>query len=138
MATDKAIFNQLQQTNAERQLLELKMESERYKRLRRVSTTRVQPKRKPKMNSPDHIVFGGLKGTLGERTLSVGYEVELNDWRSKCIAYLSRNVIIDFSNKNQLKLIGATLNQLNSRFQLNIEIAERDIAPLNNASKKVR
>lgn len=57
MATDKAILKQMQETNAERHLLELQLESQRYKRLRGTSTTRVQPKRKPKIHSPDKIVF---------------------------------------------------------------------------------
>ncbi|KAI9364598.1 hypothetical protein BD770DRAFT_378496, partial [Pilaira anomala] len=102
MATDKAILNQIQETNAERYLLDLKLESHQYKRLRKTSATRVQPKRKSKIHSPDKIVFGGLKGTLGEKTLSVGYEVEINDCKSKFIALLSRNIIIDFNNADQL------------------------------------
>lgn len=137
MATDKAILKQIQETNAERHLLDLQLESQRYKRLRGTSTTRVQPKRKPKIHSPDKIVFGGLKGTLGEKTLSVGYEVEINGCKSKCIALLSRNIIIDFSNADQLKLIGIKLNQLNSRFQLSIDGVERDITELHKGTLKV-
>ncbi|RCH93262.1 hypothetical protein CU097_011484 [Rhizopus azygosporus] len=83
------------------------------------------------------IVFGGLEGTLGEKALSVGYEVELDSWKSKCIAFLSRNTIIDFSNDAQLKLIGITLNQLNSRFQLSTEGMERDTTALHNATKNM-
>lgn len=137
MATDKAILKQIQETNAERHLLDLELESQRYKRLRGISTTRAQPKRKPKIHSPDKIVFGGLKGTLGEKTLSVGYEVEINSCKSKCIALLSRNVIIDFSNADQLKLIGIKLDQLNSRFQLSIDEVDRDIIELHRGTLKV-
>ncbi|KAI8091568.1 hypothetical protein BDF21DRAFT_395289 [Thamnidium elegans] len=97
MVTDKEILKQIQQTNVERQLLDLQPESERYKRLRRTSVTRVQSKRKPKAHFPDKIVFGGLKGTSGEKTLSVSYEVEINGWKSKCITLLSHSIIIDFS-----------------------------------------
>lgn len=91
MATDQEIHAQLQQTNAERQLLELQIEGQRYKRLR-TSVKRIQPRRKPKMSSPDKIVFVGLKGTLGSRTLSAGNNMELKNWKCKCIAYLCRNV----------------------------------------------
>ncbi|KAG2229437.1 hypothetical protein BDF21DRAFT_344250 [Thamnidium elegans] len=110
MATNKEILKQTQQTNAERQLLDLQLESERYKRLRKTSAIRMQPKRKPKTHSPDKIVFGGLKDTLEEKTLSVGYEVKINGCKSKCIELLSRNIIIDFSNADQLKLIGIKVN----------------------------
>lgn len=82
----------------------------------------MQPKRKTKIHSPDKIVFGGLNGTLGEKTLSVGYEVEINVCKSKCIALLCRNIIIDFINADQLKLIGTKLNQLNSHSWLNSRV----------------
>ncbi|KAI8974140.1 hypothetical protein BDB01DRAFT_412750 [Pilobolus umbonatus] len=137
MPTDKVILKQIQETNAERHFLDLQLESRRYKRLRRTLTTRGQLKRKPVIHSSDNIVFGGLKGTLGEKTLSVGYEVEVNDCKSKCIALLSRNIIIDFSNPDQLKLIGIKLDQLNSRFQLSIDGVERDITELYKGTLKV-
>ncbi|KAG1474641.1 hypothetical protein G6F56_000237 [Rhizopus delemar] len=127
----------MQETNAERHLLELQLRSQRYKRLRGTSTTRVQPQRKPKIHSPDKIVFGDLKGTLGEKTLSVGYEVEINGCKSKCIALLSRNIITDFNNADQLKLIGIKLNQLSSRFQLSIDRVERDITELHKSTLKI-
>ena len=116
MTTDNEILKQIEKTNAERQLLDLQIESNRYKRLRKSSKTRIMPMRKRKIVSPDKIVFGGLQGTLGEKTLSVGYEMELVGWKSKCIAFLSRNVIIDFSNLAQLKAISIKLTQLNNRF----------------------
>lgn len=78
-----------------------------------------------------------MKGTLGEKTLSVGYEVEINDCKSKCIALLSRNIIIDFSNADQLKLIGIKLNQLNSKFRLSIDGVDRDIPELRKDTLKV-
>lgn len=137
MVTDQEILAQLQQTNAEKQLLELQVEGQRYKRLR-TPVKRVQPKRKPEMSSPDKIIFVGLKGTLGGRALSVGNNMELKNWKCKCIAYLCRNVIIDFTNKDQLKLIGVALEKLNNKFQLFVEGAERDLTPLNDAAKKVR
>ncbi|KAG2199931.1 hypothetical protein INT47_009257 [Mucor saturninus] len=80
------------------------------------------------------IVFGGLKGTLGEKALSVGY---LAGWKSKCVAFLSRNVIIDFSNTTQLKAIGIKLAQLNNRFRIKIKGVERDIQQMNSATKKI-
>ncbi|KAI9478476.1 MAG: hypothetical protein EXX96DRAFT_483233 [Benjaminiella poitrasii] len=98
MATDREILKQIQQTNAERHLLHFQLEFERYKRLRRTSATRVQPKRKLKTHSPDK-------------------------WKSKYIALLPHNIIIDFSNADQLKLIGIKLNQLNSRFQIENRVA---------------
>jgi hypothetical protein len=113
------------------------MQTQRYKRLRTASTTRVPPKRKLKISTPDNIVFEGMEGTLGSRTLSVGNEIELTTWKSNCIAFLSRNVMIDFTNKNQLKLIGVTLTQLNSRFKLIVEKAEKDLQSLNKEVKKV-
>ncbi|KAI8091885.1 hypothetical protein BDF21DRAFT_395578 [Thamnidium elegans] len=63
--------------------------------------------------------------------------MELKNWKCKCIAYLCRNVIIDFTNKDQLKLIGVALEKLNSRFQLFVERAERDLTPLSDATKKI-
>ena len=137
MATDNEILQQIEKTNAERQLLDLQIELNRYKCLRKSSKTRIMSMRKRKIVSPDKIVFGGLQGTLGEKTLSVGYEMELVGWKSKCIAFLSRNVIIDFSNLAQLKAIGIKLTQLNNRFQLNIKGVERDIKEMNNGTKKV-
>jgi hypothetical protein len=74
------------------------------------------PMRKRKIVSPDNIVFGGLQGALGEKTLSVGYEMELVGWKSKCIAFLSRNVIIDFSNLAQLKAIGTLFPEIKVAF----------------------
>ncbi|KAI9282637.1 hypothetical protein BY458DRAFT_496821 [Sporodiniella umbellata] len=91
MNTDKEILKQLEKTNAERQLLDLQIESNRYKRLRQSSKTRIMPKRKRKIYSPDKIVFGGLQGTLGEKVLSVGYEMKLAGWKSKCIVFLSHS-----------------------------------------------
>jgi len=44
--------------------------------------------------------------------------------------------IIDFTNKDQLKLIGVALEKLNSRFQLFVERAEKDLTPLSDATKK--
>ncbi|KAG1141383.1 hypothetical protein G6F37_007875 [Rhizopus arrhizus] len=114
------------------------MQTQRYKRLRTASTTRVPPKRKLKISTPDNTVFEGTEGTLGSRTLSVGNEIELTTWKSKCIAFLSRNVMIDFTNKNQLKLIGVTLTQLNSRFKLIVEKAEKDLQSLNKEIKKIK
>ncbi|KAG2228389.1 hypothetical protein INT48_003139, partial [Thamnidium elegans] len=138
MATGQEVHAQLQQTNAERQLLELQIEEQRYKRLRTTSTQRrVQPKRKSEIRFTDQIIFAGLKGTLVGRTLSVGNNMELKNWKCKCIAYLCRNVIIDFTNKDQLKLIGVALEKLNSRFQLFVERAERDLTPLSDATKKI-
>lgn len=136
MVTDQEILAQIKQTNAERHLLDLQVEGQRYKRLR-TSVKRVQPKRRPEMSSPDKIIFAGLKGNLGGRALSVGNNMELKNWKCKCIAYLCRNIIIDFSNKDQLKLIGVTLQKLN-KFQLFVERADRDLIPLNDAVKKVR
>lgn len=95
------------------------------------------PKRKRKIYSPDKIVFGGLQGTLGEKALSVGYEMKLAGWKSKCIAFLSRNVIIDFSNTTQLKAIGIKLTQLNNRFRIKIKGVDRDIQQMNSGIKKV-
>ncbi|CAO3661092.1 unnamed protein product [Rhizopus stolonifer] len=138
MATDKEIYEELQKLNSEKHLIELQMQSQRYKRLRTASTTRVQSKRKLKINTPDNIAFVGMEGTLGSRTLSVGNEVELTTWELKCIAFLSRNVMIDFTNKNQLKLIGITLNQLNSRFKFIVEEVEKDLQSLNKAVKKIQ
>lgn len=135
MATDNEILQQIEKTNAERQLLDLQIELNRYKCLRKSSKTRIMSMRKRKIVSPDKIVFGGLQGTLGEKTLSVGYEMELVGWKSKCIAFLSRNVIIDFSNLAQLKAIGIKLTQLNNRFQLNIKGVERDIKEMHNDRK---
>ncbi|CEI99028.1 hypothetical protein RMCBS344292_13122 [Rhizopus microsporus] len=63
--------------------------------------------------------------------------MELIGWKSKCIAFLSRNVIIDFSNPAQLKVIGIKLIQLNNRFELNIKGVERDIKELHNGTKKL-
>ena len=137
MATDKEIYEELQKSNSEKHLIELQMQTQRYRRLRTASTTRVPQKRKLKISTPDNIVFAGMEGTLGSRTLSVGNEIELTTWKSKCIAFLSRNVMIDFTNKNQLKLIGVTLNQLNSRFKLIVEKAEKDLKSLNKEIKKV-
>ncbi|KAG1392283.1 hypothetical protein G6F58_012541 [Rhizopus delemar] len=134
MATDEEILNQLEQTNSERQLLELHLEGQRYKRLRSVS--RILPKRKTKVCSNDSIIFAGLQGTLGSRVLEVAEEVELNDWKNKCISYLSRNGIIDFSNKSQLKLIGIPLDRLKSRFELKTEKMVRDLDSLNKLTKK--
>ncbi|EIE84614.1 hypothetical protein G6F46_011533 [Rhizopus delemar] len=85
MATDQEVHAQLQQTNAERHFLELQIE-----------------------------VFAVLKGTLGERTLSVGSNMELKNWKCKWIAYLCLNVIIDFTR------------------------TKRDLIPLSNATKKAR
>ena len=65
MSTDEEILNQLEQTNSERQLLELQLEGQRYKRLRSVSG--IQLKRETKVCSNDSIIFAGLKGTLGSR-----------------------------------------------------------------------
>ncbi|KAG0733831.1 hypothetical protein G6F62_013059 [Rhizopus arrhizus] len=127
MATDEEILNQLEQTNSERQLLELHLEGQRYKRLRSVS--RILPKRKTKVCSNDSIIFAGLQGTLGSRVLEVAEEVELNDWKNKCISYLSRNGIIDFSNKSQLKLIGIPLDRLKSRFELKTEKVSEILIP---------
>ncbi|KAL9551093.1 hypothetical protein MBANPS3_004424 [Mucor bainieri] len=137
MATDREIHAQLRRTNAERQLLELQIEGQRYKRLRTTSARRVQHKRNPKISSPDQIVFTGLKETLGGRALSVGNNMELNGWKSKCVAYLCRNVIIDFTNKDQLKCIGVTLEKLNSRYQLLVQGAERDLPPLYTTANKI-
>lgn len=86
----------------------------------------------------DKIVFGGLKDTLREKTSNGCYEVELNGWKSKYVAFLSRNIIIDFSNADQLKLIGIKLNQLSSRFQSSIERLERYITKLHNCIRKVK
>lgn len=74
---------------------------------------------------------------MGEKALSVGYEMKLIGWKSKCVAFLSRNVIIDFSNTTQLKAIGIKLAQLNNRFRMNIKGVERDIQQLNTGIKKV-
>lgn len=100
MATDQEVHAQLQQTNAERHFLELQIEGQRYKQLRITSVQRIQPKRKPKISSPNQIIFAVLKGTLGERTLSVGSNMELKNWKCKWIAYLCLNVIIDFISKD--------------------------------------
>lgn len=135
MATDKEIRAQLKQTNAERHLLELQMEEQRYKRFR-TSAKRLQPVRKPKFSSPDKIYIVGLKGTLGSKTLSVGNSLEVKNWKTRCIAYLCQNVIIDFSNKDQLKLLGITANTLERRFQLEVEKVERDSTPF-SAVKKI-
>ncbi|KAI7879529.1 uncharacterized protein EV154DRAFT_393647, partial [Mucor mucedo] len=69
-------------------------------------------------------VFGGLQGTLGEKSLFVGYEMKLAEWKSKCIAFLSRNVIIDFSNTTQLKAIGIKFIRLNNGFRIKIKRIE--------------
>lgn len=90
-----------------------------------------------KIVSPDKIVFGGLEGTLGGKTLSVGYEVEINGWKSRCIEMLSRSIVINFSNADQLKLIGIELDQLDSRLELSIQEMKRDIAEIHNGTKKV-
>ncbi|KAG1042244.1 hypothetical protein G6F43_011947 [Rhizopus delemar] len=50
----------------------------------------------------------------GERTLSVGSNMELKNWKCKWIAYLCLNVIIDFTR------------------------TKRDLIPLSNATKKAR
>ncbi len=72
------------------------------------------------------------------KKIQVAEEVELNDWKNKCISYLSRNGIIDFSNKSQLKLIGVPLDKLKSRFQLNTEEVDRDVDSLDKFAKKVK
>ncbi|MBM6387317.1 MAG: hypothetical protein JSY10_25505 [Paenibacillus sp.] len=135
MTTGEEILNQVEQTNSERQLLELQLEGQRYKRLRFVS--RIQPKIKTKVCSNDSIIFAGLQGTLGSRVLKVAEEVKLNNWKKKCISYLSRSRMIDFSIKSQLKLIGISLNQLKSRFELITEEVVRDLGSLNKLAKKV-
>lgn len=63
--------------------------------------------------------------------------MEISGCKSKCIALLSRNIIIDFSNTDQLKLIGIKLNQLSSRFQLSIDGVERDITELHKGTLKI-
>ncbi|CAO3632748.1 unnamed protein product [Mucor hiemalis] len=63
--------------------------------------------------------------------------MKLAGWKSKCIAFLSRNVIIDFSNTTQLKAIGIKLTQLNNRFRINIKGVERDIQQMNSGTKKI-
>ncbi|KAI8886005.1 hypothetical protein K501DRAFT_178686 [Backusella circina FSU 941] len=57
----------------------------------------------PKISSLDQIIFAGLKGILDKRTLSVVNNMELKNWNCKCIVYLCRKAILDFTNKCQLK-----------------------------------
>lgn len=134
MATGEEILNQAEQTNSERQLLELQLEGQRYKRLRSIS--RIKPKCKIKVCSNDSIISAGLQGTLGSRVLEVAEEVELNNWKNKCISHLPHNRIVDFSNKIQLKLIEISLKQLKSRFELKTENVVRDLDSLNKLAKK--
>ncbi|RCH82041.1 hypothetical protein CU098_007040, partial [Rhizopus stolonifer] len=117
MATGEEILNQAEQTNSERQLLELQLEGQRYKRLRSITN-------KTEMQNQS------------SRVLEVAEEVELNNWKNKCISHLPHNRIVDFSNKIQLKLIEISLKQLKSRFELKTENVVRDLDSLNKLAKK--
>jgi hypothetical protein len=72
------------------------------------------------------------------KEIQVANEAELNNWKNKDIAHLSRKGIINFTNKSQLKLIGVPLDKLKSRFQLNTEEVDRDVDSLDKFAKKVK
>ncbi|KAI9475702.1 MAG: hypothetical protein EXX96DRAFT_638932 [Benjaminiella poitrasii] len=93
-------------------LLELELENQRLTHLRSTMATRSQSKRQRSVITEDNIKVRGLTGILGQRILLVGDNIEMKGWKSKCVDYLSRNIIIDFSGKRQLKTIGIKLLQL--------------------------
>ncbi|KAI8887168.1 hypothetical protein K501DRAFT_307847 [Backusella circina FSU 941] len=90
MASDKQKRDRLERNNRERALLDLEIEGRRLKRLR--TGTRLQPTRKPKIHSPDRIVFTGLEGTLGSNTLRIADDIKPSSWKNKCARSLRFNV----------------------------------------------
>lgn len=134
---DGQILEHIERNNAERELLDLEISNQRTKRLRSTLATRKMPTRKPKVTTDDKITIPGMSGTLGARILTVSNDIVMNCWNSKYIGYISRNVVIDFNNKAQLKMIGVKLVQL-KKYSVDINITSRSIKTFEDILKKVK
>ncbi|GAA5817191.1 hypothetical protein MFLAVUS_010734 [Mucor flavus] len=134
---DGQILEHIERNNAERELLDLEISNQRTKRLRSTLATRKMPTRKPKVTTDDKITIPGMSGTLGARILTVSNDIVMNCWNSKYIGYISRNVVIDFNNKAQLKMIGVKLVQL-KKYSVDINITSRSIKTFEDILKKAR